>query len=115
MGKVSVGGGGIQEYLAKAVSAVTPSATPAIDGSLGNIFTLTPAANGTISQSGFEDGEEFSIVITTSGTDSFTLTFGATFKTTGTLATGTSSAKVFVISFIVVDGIAIETGRTAAM
>lgn len=60
-------------------------------------------------------GTELWLVVTTSGTSSFTLTFSTGFKITGTLATGTSSGKVFVINFIS-DGTNLnEVARTTAM
>ena len=55
-------------------------------------------------------------VVTTSGTtSSFTITFGTNFKTTGTLATGTVTAKVFTVSFIGDGSNMCETSRTTAM
>ena len=57
----------------------------------------------------------YSLVITTSGASSFVLTFGTAFKTTGTLATGTVTAKVFTINFVY-DGTNFnEVSRTTAM
>jgi len=51
----------------------------------------------------------------TSGTTSYTMTFGTGFKTTGTLATGTVTAKTFVLNFISDGTSLIETSRTTAM
>jgi hypothetical protein len=60
-------------------------------------------------------GRQYHFIITTSGTTSYTLTFGTNFKSTGTLATGTTTAKVFVITFVY-DGTNLnEVSRTAAM
>ncbi|MDP2941988.1 MAG: hypothetical protein Q8O36_00520, partial [Candidatus Omnitrophota bacterium] len=68
-----------------------------------------------ISASNLTAGQKINLVITTSGTSSFTLTFGSNFKSTGTLATGTVSAKVFVVSFVS-DGTNLnEVARTTAM
>ncbi len=80
-------------------------------------YTLTPGENETINAvtTGAVSGRTYYLVITTSGTTSRTLTFSANFKTTGTLATGTTSAKKFVINFIF-DGTAFnEVSRTTAM
>lgn len=80
-------------------------------------YTLTPAQDETINAvtTGAISGRTYSLVITTSGTTSRTLTFSTNFKTTGTLATGTTSAKKFVISFIF-DGTTFnEVSRTTAM
>lgn len=82
-----------------------------------SVYKLTPAQDETIAAvtAGAVSGKSYCLVVTTSGTSSFTLTFGTNFKTTGTLATGTASGKVFVIQFIF-DGVKfIEVARTAAM
>ena len=98
------------------VSALTPSATISLDASLGSYFILTPDQTCQINATGAKAGQSVSLAITTSGTSSFTLTFGTNFKTTGTLATGPLTAKVFVINFSCFDGITyVETGRTTAM
>jgi hypothetical protein len=46
---------------------------------------------------------------------SFTITFGSGFKPTATLATGTTTARVFALSFISDGTNLYETGRTVAM
>ena len=56
-----------------------------------------------------------SLRVLTSGTTSRTLTFGTNFKSTGTLATGTVSAKVLMIGFLFDGTNFCETGRTTAM
>lgn len=76
---------------------------------------LTPTALATLTTTVPAAGTVCHLIILTSGTSSFTLTFGTGFKTTGTLTTGTTSGKVFVIHFIS-DGTTVnEAGRTAAM
>jgi hypothetical protein len=55
------------------------------------------------------------VIVTTSGTSSFVLTFSTNFKAAGTLATGTVTAKVFQVSFMCNGTTAIEQSRTAAM
>lgn len=80
-------------------------------------YTLTPGEDETINAvtTGAVSGRTYALVITTSGTTSRTLTFSTNFKTTGTLATGTTSAKKFVITFIF-DGTSFnEVSRTTAM
>lgn len=97
------------------VVPLTSAAAIAIDASLGNVFTLTPGEAATITIANYVPGERYNLVVTTSGTSSYTLTLGTGFKVTGTLATGTSDAKVFVLSFVC-DGISVkETSRTTAM
>lgn len=76
---------------------VTPNATAS--------FTTTVPAAGTVCK----------LIILTSGTTSYTMTFGTGFKSTGTLATGTTTAKYFVVSFISNGTFVIETSRTTAM
>ena len=105
----------IAKRISSAVSVITPGATPTLNCALGDVFTLTPAEAENISASNLTAGQKINIIITTSGTTTYTLTFGTNFKSTGTLATGTVSAKVFVISFVS-DGTNLnETCRTAAM
>jgi hypothetical protein len=55
------------------------------------------------------------VLILTSGASSFTITFGSGFKPTATLATGTTTARVFAVSFISDGTNLYETGRTVAM
>jgi hypothetical protein len=54
-------------------------------------------------------------MVLTSGTTSRVITFGSGFKPVGTLATGTTTARVFVVNFISNGTYLYETGRTAAM
>ena len=60
-------------------------------------------------------GSRVTLIILTSGTSTWTVTFGAGFKSTGTLATGTADAKVFVLSWISDGTNLYESSRTAAM
>jgi len=95
-------------------SALTPGSAVAMNFSLGAVFTLTPAQTETISASGCTAGQKATLIVTTSGTTSFTLTFSTNFRTTGTLATGTTTAKEFAISFVCNGATATETSRTVA-
>jgi hypothetical protein len=79
----------------------------------GNIFTLVPAQATTINASNVTNGETVRVVLTTSGTSSYVVTFGTGFKSTGTQATGTVDAKTFVVTFVAVGGALVETGRIA--
>jgi len=96
-------------------TAITASATPAINAALGNVFTLTPGEDETISITGMTAGQPIYLIILTSGSSSRTLTFGTGFKTTGTLATGTSSGKYFIMSFISDGTNVYEVSRTTAI
>lgn len=97
------------------VLALTPSSTIAANFGLATVFTLVPNQSASINASGGIAGGEARFVITTSGTVSYTLTFGTNFKSTGTLATGTSSGKVFTVSFCYDGTNWNETSRTGAM
>lgn len=99
-----------------AVVALTPSASITLNPTLADVFTLVPNTTGNILTSSVNaKGQRLNIIITTSGVSSFTITFTTNFKTTGTLATGTTSGKVFVISFVS-DGVNYnEVSRTTAM
>jgi hypothetical protein len=55
------------------------------------------------------------VIVQTSGTTSRVITFGTGFKAVGTLATGTTTNRQFVVSFVSDGTNMIETGRTAAM
>jgi hypothetical protein len=96
-------------------NAITPGATPTLDASLGDVFTLTPAQNENISITNQASGQEITLIILTSGVTSFTITFGAGFKPNGTLATGTVSGKYFVVKFFSDGTNAYELSRTTAL
>lgn len=91
----------------------------AIDFSFASGFSsyqVTPAASRTYTVGGIApDGEVCHFAIVTSGTTSRTITFGTGFKTTGTLTTGTTSGRTFVISFVSDGTNMIEMSRTVAM
>lgn len=76
---------------------------------------VTPTATATFTTTVAPAGSRASVIILTSGTTSYTITFGTGFKTTGTLATGTTTARTFVIEFISDGTSMIEASRTAAM
>lgn len=76
---------------------------------------LTVTAARTLTTTVPPAGSRAQTIVLTSGTASYVITFGTGFKPTGTLATGTASAKVFVINWLS-DGVNLyEAGRTAAM
>jgi hypothetical protein len=99
-------------------AVITSAATIALVPTAWNsAYSLTPAHTATINltKTNCVIGRQYHFIITTSGTTSYTLTFGTNFKSTGTLATGTTTAKVFVITFVY-DGTNLnEVSRTAAM
>lgn len=97
-------------------SAATSATTGAMTVSMTtDIITITPTGACTFNATGGALGKIVTFVITTSGTSSFTLTFGTNFRKTGTLATGTTSARFFAVTFRNINGtIWQEIGRTAA-
>jgi hypothetical protein len=103
-----------QLYLASATPATTGTMTLTMTNV--SVFTITPSGACTFNASGGHVGQRLSLIVTTSGTTAYTLTFGTNFKTAGTLSTGTTTAKVFQVSFTCKDGtLWVEEGRTAAM
>jgi len=95
------------------------AAAPATTGTMSvpmtsSIITITPTGACTFNASGGTRGQTVSFFITTSGTTSFTLTWGTNFRKIGTLATGTTSARFFSVTFRCLDGtIWQEIARTA--
>lgn len=78
------------------------------------VVTITPTGACTFNASGGNVGEIVTFAITTSGVSSFALTFGTNFHKVGTLATGTTSARFFTVTFrCVTAGVWWEMGRTA--
>lgn len=96
-----------------ALGAVAPGA---LAFGIQNHVSVTPTATGTFSSGVPNAGAICTLKILTSGVTSFTLSFNATqFKTTGTLATGTVTAKVFTMMFAS-DGTTLnEISRSVAM
>jgi hypothetical protein len=79
-----------------ALSATT--GTVSLDLSTCDIATVTPTGNITINAAAAL-AKTVSLIVTTSGTTSRTITFGTNFKSSGTLATGTVSGKCFIVKF----------------
>ena len=78
-------------------------------------YTLIPAQDESITVTGGMPGQDLFLLITTSGTSCYNLTFGSGFDSTGTLATGTADGKNFLVHFRNINGIFYEVSRTAAM
>lgn len=81
----------------------------------GNTLNYTPTQDSTLNIATVPSSQEFALIITTAGASSFTITFGTNFKTTGTLATGVTSGKVFVLKFICNGVVCAEQSRTSGM
>lgn len=82
---------------------------------VNTVVKVTPNAAATYTTAVAPAGSRASIIVVTSGTTSYTITFGTGFKTTGTLATGTTTARTFVIEFVSDGTSMIEVSRTVAM
>ncbi len=81
-----------------------------------NINTrITVTAARTLTTTVPAAGTRCSVIVLTSGTTSFVITFGTGFKPVGTLATGTATGRVFVVNWISNGTVLYEAGRTAAM
>jgi hypothetical protein len=112
---------GIQGVQGPAGGLLGSSALPATTGTMtanmavNRVLTITPTGACTFNASGGTAGHEVTFAITTSGTVSFTLTWGTNFRKAGTLATGTTSARFFSVTFVCINGtIWQEIARTAA-
>lgn len=99
-----------------AVSALSATTgTVSIDPTLADIFTVTPTGSITLNAASAPAGSRITLIVTTSGTSSFNITPNTNFKSTGALATGTVSAKVFTITFVGDGTNMCEVARTTAM
>jgi len=94
------------------VLASTP--TPTIVAT-STVITHTPTQNETINfpVTG-AIGQKLFFEVLTSGTTSFTLTFGANVRSQGVLATGIVSGAIFIIAFVFDGTRFVETARTIA-
>lgn len=97
-------------------SAATSATTGVMTVNMtSSMITITPTGACTFNASGGVTGQRVTFLITTSGTTSFVLTFGTNFRKVGTLATGTTSARFFSVTFICLNGTTWqEIARTAA-
>ena len=109
---------GKQATLTRATGAIVYSAlsngTLALAFGTNSTVKVTPTATGSFTTTVPAAGCEATLIVLTSGTVSYVMTFSTGFKSTGTLTTGTTTAKVFTVSFTSDGTNLIETGRTAA-
>jgi len=80
-----------------------------------NVVRVTPNANATYTTTVPAAGTRLTLIILTSGVTPYTITFGTGFKTTGTLVTGVTSARYFMVSFVSDGTNVLETARTIAI
>lgn len=95
--------------------ATRAAGTLALAFATNGVVRVTPNATGTFTTTVPAAGTRCTLIVLTSGTTSFTMTFGTGFKTTGTLATGTVTARYFVMQFISDGTNLIESSRTVAI
>jgi hypothetical protein len=98
--------------LTSAATVQLPRPEHRVDGAV--VYTITPGEAMTIN--GFADGycgQIYILRVVTSGTDAFVVTLGSNFIKTGTLSTGTTSARYFSITFYSDGHSLIELARTA--
>lgn len=104
--------GDLRSSTSTALGVTSPQS---LNPTLGQVFTITPTGAVTINAASAAIGSRIVLKVLTSGTSSYTITFGTNFLTTGTLASGTADAKTFIVSFIGDGTNLIEVSRTAAM
>jgi hypothetical protein len=84
-----------------------------------NTYTITPAQAETINMGTIPAacvGSDIDLIITTSGTSAFVITFGTNTKSQATLSTGTVTGKIFIIRFKIFSTTAVyEVSRTTTM
>jgi hypothetical protein len=96
--------------------ALATGASPVtLDCNGSHHFTWTPDQAATVNASNVTNGQSVFLVITTSGTTSFTITFGTNFKSSGTLATGTTDGAIHIIEFLASGGNLVEVNRTTGL
>ena len=102
-----------------AITTLTASSTNDIvlNCEKGDIFKLTPTGSANINASMITAnvGQRVTLIVLTSGTSSYTLTFNTNFLSTGTLASGVTTAKTFIVDFVSNGTTLIEVSRTTAM
>ncbi len=114
-GNITLSAGSVTDAMLAGTTAATSATTGTMTVNMTtDIITITPTGACTFNASGGRTGRIITFSVTTSGASSFTLTFGTNFRKTGTLATGTTSARFFAVTFRCLDGtIWQEIARTA--
>jgi len=101
-------------FNAEQVEVIDPT-TPASTGK-ATLYTMVPGASKNVPMASVAPAwTRMAIKVLTSWTSSYTLTFTTNMLTTGTLATWTTDAKVFVLNFISDGTKWLEVSRTTAM
>jgi hypothetical protein len=89
--------------------------TAAQDLAANHVSQVTISSNTTLTTTVPPAGTQAIVVIVTSGATSRTVTFGSGFASTGTLATGTTADRRFVVSFVSDGTRLLECSRTVAI
>jgi hypothetical protein len=89
--------------------------TTAMAFGTNNVARVTPTATASYTTTVPAAGAICVLSILTSGATSYTITFSTGFKSTGTLATGTTTARYFNITFVSDGTNLIEMSRTVAI
>ena len=97
------------------VHADLAAGTTAMAFGTNDSVKVTPTANATYTTTVPVAGKRVTLIVLTSGTTSRTITFGAGFKSVSTLATGTATGRVFVVSWVSDGTNLYEASRTAAI
>lgn len=109
-----------QEMLSVPAAPVLPLGTLGASGTTSasdasSVWKTTPTGALLINASSVGQNHLLIVVVTTSGTTSYDITFGSNFKSAGVLATGAVTAKTFTVSFMGDGTTYYEIARTAAM
>lgn len=106
----------VQKTSVSTIAAVTlANGTVAMAFGTNTSVKVTPTATATYTTTVPANGTHVYLIVLTAGASSFTLTFGAGFKPSATLVTGTTAARVFVLSWISDGTNLYEVSRTPAM
>lgn len=90
-------------------------ATTALALGTNTVASVSPTANTTYTTTVPAAGSWRAVIVRQTTATSRTITFGSGFKPVGTLATGTTSARVFVLTFVSDGTNLYEASRTAAI
>lgn len=96
-------------------NAVRANGTLALAFATNQFVRVTPTAAGAFTTTVPVAGTLCTLIVLTSGTTSYSMTFGTGFRTTAALATGTVTAQRFVLQFVSDGTSLIPTLRTAAI
>lgn len=99
------------------VTALTPAGSEIItmSASAENLFTITPTRSEIIMTTTGGEGDSALFRVLTTGSESYAITWGSGFKSSGSLTTGTTPSKKYVVEFVN-DGVDwLELKRTTAL